>query len=252
MYKLMIIENANIIENHLRDKLISFVKNMGKGDKSAMLLKGNLKIDNQEYLLNLACDCEVVILKADPGEEKAVLSFAKYLRKRTGYTDIVFVANDVKYATSGYDVDATAYLTSDNYEENIENTLKKVVSSLSKKNMTCVVVEYDGEIVRIPCRDIRYLESSKNIVNIYTEYGLFKDRRKLNEYDNVLNELPNYLRIHQSFAVNLTYCYKFERSGITMFDGTFLPISRSRYNAAHKVISEFAKHIILYEDIFET
>lgn len=251
MYKIMVIESSSMIEHYIMKLKPIFLDNFKQGTQSRMLLRGNLRTDAKEYLLDIAHDCEIVVLRADTGEEPIILELARRLREMTTFTEIIIVANDSRYAASGYEVDAIAYLPLSNYEEKMERIIAKAVQTISKKNMICILVEYDREIVRIPCRDIRYIESNKNIVSIHTEYGAFKDRRKLSEYESVLTEIPNYLRIHQSFAVNLTYCHKFERAGVTLFDGTFLPISRSRYNMVYEMLSEFAKHIVLYGEILE-
>ncbi|MCR1865359.1 LytTR family transcriptional regulator DNA-binding domain-containing protein [Murimonas intestini] len=80
--------------------------------------------------------------------------------------------------------------------------------------------------------EILYMKSDNKITTIYTDHDSFMARITLNEMEH-----PHFVRIHNSYLVNIRYITKIRRYKATLADGTQLPIGQTRYKSIQKQIS---------------
>ena len=64
-----------------------------------------------------------------------------------------------------------------------------------------------------------------------------KIRSKLNEFLDEIED--NFLRAHQSFAVNMAYIKKLEHTEVELTNGDRIPISRSKYKEAKEKLIHY-------------
>lgn len=157
---------------------------------------------------------------------------AKNVRAYTEESFVVFVTAYIDYSLEGYQVGASRYILKNNL--NFREQIYECMDAITKK-MKCFLTRkifrfQEGE-KKIRIENILYIESKLhklefNILEhglaIYTMYGT------LNELENELEEYP-FLRIHQSFLVNLKYIKCVTGYKVVLSNGQELTVPRARY-----------------------
>ena len=157
---------------------------------------------------------------------------AKNVRAYTEESFVVFVTAYIDYSLEGYQVGASRYILKNNL--NFREQIYECMDAITKK-MKCFLTRkifrfQEGE-KKIRIENILYIESKlhKLEFNIlehglatYTMYGT------LNELENELEEYP-FLRIHQSFLVNLKYIKCVTGYNVVLSNGQELTVPRARY-----------------------
>ena len=157
---------------------------------------------------------------------------AKNVRAYTEESFVVFVTAYIDYSLEGYQVGASRYILKNNL--NFREQIYECMDAITKK-MKCFLTRkifrfQEGE-KKIRIENILYIESKlhKLEFNIlehglatYTMYGT------LNEFENELEEYP-FLRIHQSFLVNLKYIKCVTGYKVVLSNGQELTVPRARY-----------------------
>ena len=76
--------------------------------------------------------------------------------------------------------------------------------------------------------DIIYIETNKHKNLFVTKEGTYSIYRKMGELEEELSEY-DFLRIHQSFLVNMRYIEKISSYVMTLTTGTQLSVPKARY-----------------------
>lgn len=94
------------------------------------------------------------------------------------------------------------------------------------ENQNALYVSFRSCTRKIKASDIYYVESIRKKAILYHIDGKEETMQKLSEIEK---QLPQYfLRIHQSFLVNMNYINSLSASQLEMADGKILSISRSK------------------------
>lgn len=101
----------------------------------------------------------------------------------------------------------------------------KVTSKLKLKNAI------------IKLSDIYYIESDRRLVHVHTRNTTYSDYVKLNEVEENLDN--NFLRVHQSYIVNMDKIRLVQGDRITLYNNVIIPISRSRIKEIPEIINKY-------------
>lgn len=93
-------------------------------------------------------------------------------------------------------------------------------------------------------RDLIYVENDKHKQIFYTDKGCFTIYRKLNDIEEDLKSY-GFLRIHQSFLVNMEYIQKISSYVLTLKDGLTFSVPKARYGT---VKTEYANYLKRFGD----
>lgn len=104
-----------------------------------------------------------------------------------------------------------------------------------KDNLTVQFRFVEGEL-KLNVEDIIYIETNKHRNLFYTNSGTYSIYRKLNEIEQEFNGM-DFLRIHQSFLVNMRYIEKISSYVLRLTTGEELSVPKSRYQNVKKVYS---------------
>lgn len=99
------------------------------------------------------------------------------------------------------------------------------------------VIMAEDNIRVLNTKDILYIESQAHYLCIYMIEESIKIRSKLNEFLEGIEE--NFLRVHQSFAVNMAYIKRLEHAEIELTNGNRIPISRSKHKEAKEKLINY-------------
>lgn len=163
------------------------------------------------------------------------ITTAKKIREISKDVFIVFVTAYVNYTLEGYKVDAIRYLLKDlKKEENFRNSINECMDAIIEK-MNYVVVKkqfhFQEGTKQISLDRILYIESRlhklefhimENDMKVYTIYDT------LNHLEQELAE-NDFVRVHQSYLVNLKYIKGVVRYKAVLINGMELTIPKARY-----------------------
>jgi two-component system response regulator LytT len=173
----------------------------------------------------------IVFLDINMHEIDGIMA-AKNIREVSKEMFIVFVTAYVNYTLEGYKVDAIRYLLKDNnnFKDTIEECLYAIIEKL---NYTIVKKEFNFNegMKEISLERLLYIESRlhklefhvmEDVMKIYTMY------ETLNTLEDKLED-NDFVRIHQSYLVNLKYIKSVTRYKAVLTNGIELTIPKARY-----------------------
>lgn len=155
------------------------------------------------------------------------LMLAGKIRENYGEVPIVLVTAFINYALEGYKVRASRFLLKDDlkktFPECMDHIISRMVHKRERMNFSCV----EGE-VNLKLADILYIEVSGHKSTIFLKgecyhiYETMEDiEKRLKPYD--------FLRVHQSYLVNLKHIRKIKNYNLTLDTGQEITIPKSRY-----------------------
>lgn len=174
----------------------------------------------------------IVFLDINMNEVNGV-TVAKEIRKISRNTFIVFVTAYVDYALEGYKIDVIRYLLKDN--SSIRNAIRECMDAIVEK-MDYVVVKkeftfHEGGCKAVSLERLLYIESKLHKL----EFHIMEDSLKTYTMYATLNEVEKdlenmgFIRVHQSFLVNLKYIKDVIRYKVVLANGIELAIPKARY-----------------------
>lgn len=161
------------------------------------------------------------------------ITVAKEIRKISRDTYIVFVTAYVDYALEGYKIDVIRYLLKDN--SSIQNAVRECMDAIIEK-MNYVVVKkeftfQEGGRKEVSLERLLYIESKLHKL----EFHVMEDSLKIYTMYATLNDIERdlensgFIRVHQSFLVNLKYVINVFRYKAILSNGEELVIPKARY-----------------------
>lgn len=175
------------------------------------------------------------------------ITTAKKIRERGINSYIVFVTAYIDYSLEGYKVGAVRYLLKNGYnlqaamEECLDAILEKKRENNARKKfpfkegqtevLFAQILYVESKLHRL---EFHILENEK--IRIYTMYGT------MNELEEEL-ELYHFVRVHQSYLVNLQYIRQVARYKVTLYDDETLSIPKVRYKEVQAVFVAYKGEI---------
>ncbi len=157
---------------------------------------------------------------------------AKAIRMISKEIFIVFVTAYVDYTLEGYKVDAIRYLLkgSNNFKSTINECMEAVID---KMNYAVIkkAFHFNESKKEISLDRLLYIESKLHKL----EFHIMEQNMKIYTMYETLNELEqelkhyNFVRIHQSFLVNMKYINRVFRYKTILSNGIELIIPKARY-----------------------
>ena len=176
-------------------------------------------------------DYDILLLDIEMADMDGV-TMARQIRRENETVQIVFITGYSDYIAEGYDVAALHYLMKPVHPKKLFQVLDRAGESL-RKNERVLILELSGETVRIPLREIRYLDVDKNYVTIHARTD-FTLKRTLGEFEPLLDE--SFFRTGRSCILNLSYIQRVTKTDVYLSDGTVLPLPRGQYEPLNRAI----------------
>lgn len=159
---------------------------------------------------------------------------------------IVIVTAYMSYSLEGYKISPTRYLIKG--DKSFEQSLEECVDAILKNmnyGITKLAFRFKEGEKELPVDNIIYIESDLHTIIFHVA------RCKKRQYTmmSTLNEIENrmegcdFLRIHQSFLVNLKHVKKIRRYVAEMDNGEELSIPRAKYHAVKEAYVEYKGEI---------
>lgn len=176
-------------------------------------------------------DYDILLLDIEMGEMDGV-SLAKRLRRENETLQIVFITGYSDYISEGYEVAALHYLMKPVKEDKLLAVLDRAAERLRKAERV-MTLESGGETVRVPLRQIRYIDVRLNYATVHAKEN-YTVKKPLGEIAAALDE--RFYRVGRSAIVNLTYVSRVTKTDIYLDDGTAVPLPRGAYEGVNRAI----------------
>ena len=189
----------------------------------------------------------VQAMKELPGEEVDLLfldiqmpgmdgvTLARRLRQRDGQLVIIFITAFSDHMDQGYDVGALHYLLKPITREKLFPVLDRAVEHL-RRNERALLIASQGETVRIPLYEIRYVESRLNYVTVHAARE-YRFKMPLKEIEGMLD--GRFFRAGRSLLINLARIRRIARGEVELLDGEILPLPRGAYEPLNRAFIEY-------------
>ena len=209
--------------------------------------RNSLCYDIEKYLGDINCEAELLIYEKSETLAGELSSFkhnevriafldiympglngievAKKIRETDNDMVIIFTTSSPYHGLDGYSVKAFQYLVKPVHYTKLKETLDDCIEIFAD-SLRYIEVIADKVPVRIPMKDIIYIEIMAHYGLIYTPAGIIKSRFTLDEMEKQLAG-DAFLRTHRSFIVNMRYVKRVTDTDFLMKIGGPVPIRRT-------------------------
>lgn len=164
------------------------------------------------------------------------VTVGKLLREELGDngTQVLYISAHTKYAMELFDVRPLNFLTKPLDEHKLSDCVTQALELAPKLDMALTIF-INKQAMRIPTREIRYLESYNKRLTIHTVHGDCTCTQRLADLFAQLPQ-PDFFQIHQSFVVNDRYVRRIHYDHLSLDDGTQLSISQNYRKQVRQLI----------------
>lgn len=239
MISIAICDDELQFQKILKGMVARYMRQLGIAYYLKMFDSGNELVDY------CAAEHELTVIFLDISmDEIDGIETAKRIRAMSEDVYIVFVTAYIKYSLEGYKVNAIRYLIKG--DKNFEQSLEECIDAILEKiefNTRTIEFEFREGRKEIPVDSIVYMGSSVHTVSFYMQ-GSRKHKKKytmtalLNDVEKML-EGYNFLRIHQSYLVNLKHVKTMKSYQAIMDNGAVLPIPRAKFRTLKEKFIEY-------------
>ena len=155
------------------------------------------------------------------------LEMAGQIKAEYPKVHIVLVTAYMNYALDGYKVKASRFLLKDDLDQTLQECMDDILREIRREDR---VVEFSFVEGNVPLRvdNIIYIETSKHKNVFYTKDQTFSIYRKMDDLEKDLEGM-DFVRIHQSFLINMRYIDKISSYVMTLTTGKEISVPKSRY-----------------------
>ena len=202
-------------------------------DRSGHLLELSQFVSAENLLFEYddKSGCDILLLDIEMGSMDGV-ALAKRLRREDETVQIVFVTGYSDYISEGYEVAALHYLMKPVQEDKLFAVLDRAVERLHKAERV-LTLELGRETVRVPLRQIRYVDVHLNYVTVHAKMD-YTVKKPLGDIAAALDE--RFYRVGRSAIVNLTCVSRVTKTDIYLDDGAAVPLPRGAYEGVNRAI----------------
>ena len=172
---------------------------------------------------------------------------ARKLRNRGCKAQIIFLTSYEDYVYEAFEVNAIQYLIKeDTSKDKFEKVFLKAVEMVTDSKKELFPVKFDGKITMISISEILYFEIWKRVVTVY--YGEGKSAKFYSSIDQLESELSmkDFVRVHRSYLVNLTYIEMFHHQSIKLKTGAIIPVGVTYLESLKKRLSDYISRFHIY------
>lgn len=189
-------------------------------------------VSAEEFLFCLGDESfDILLLDIEMGRMDGV-SMARELRKVNDAIQIIFITGYSEYISEGYEVAALHYLLKPVGREKLFAVLDRAGAAL-RKNERALTLGLAGETVRVPLRQIRFIDVRSNYATVHAQED-YTLKKPLTELAAHLDE--RFYRLGRSAVVNLRYVSRVTRTDVFLTTGEAIPLPRGSYEGINRAI----------------
>ena len=194
-------------------------------------LKAELSAFNKADTIpeNMLASCEIAFFDIDfDGENYNGIDVARRLRAVNKKAILFFATNFIDYAPAGYEVQAFRYILKRDRSIVLERYVMQAIEQIADEREFLSIS--DGEqSIDFLLDDILYMDVLGHEVVIHRNECTHTLTTSLSSLEEQLQKC-GFLRIHNSYLVNMRYIQKYRSRECILTDGTVLPTSERNYS----------------------
>lgn len=169
---------------------------------------------------------EIIITEIGVEEENGI-GAAKQVKELFGDVKMICMASTLENTEDIFEADPVYLLVKPIKREKLYEAVDRAIEQLEESEAASVTLISKSFIARVKTEDIYYVESERRILTVHCKEEDIKVNMKLSDMEE---QLPEYfLRVHQSYLVNMKQIRFFSSKGAELTDGSVIPVSRPRY-----------------------
>ncbi len=237
MLKIAICDDEKYHRENLRDHLLDCAKERDLGCEVILYESGKQLLDlGIEIMQYSALYLDINMDDMDG------IALAKLLRECSKDIPIIFVTAFIAHTLDGYTVNALRYILKgrDDFHKMVDESLEAIMDRLNyqiaKHNF-----QFPNGPRAISLDRVLYIESRLHQLEIHVmedEMKYYALQGKLSEIEKSL-EPYEFLRVHQSYLVNMKYIKEIYRYRTVLTNLQELPIPKARFKEVHNKYIEF-------------
>lgn len=236
MIKIAICDDEEYYRNFLKKQISAYMRKRLLCFTIEIFNDGKAFIDLGVAIL----EYDIVFLDIDMKEMDGIKT-GKKIREFSRSINIVFVTAFISYSLEGYTVNAIRYIlkNSNNFSGILTECMDTILEKMNHKSETVKYWFIEGG-KEIDVEKILYVESRLHKLTFYVTgseiltYSLYK---KMDEIEQDL-EHYGFVRVHQSYLVNMKYVRAVKHYTVTLDNGMDILVSRSKYKVVKNKFTE--------------
>ena len=174
------------------------------------------------------------------------LETARHIRQNSKDVFIVFVTAFANYTLDGYKVDAIRYILKNN--DSLQDSIYECMDAIQDKMNYKVIwkeFNFNEGYRKISLEQLLYVESRLHKLEFYVMEDTLEKYTLYEKLDVLETELANdsFIRIHQSFLVNMKYIKSINRYVAHLNNGIDLDIPKARYKYVEEMFVAYKGEI---------
>lgn len=182
-----------------------------------------------------AAGYDVLLLDIEMGRMNGV-ELAQQVRKTNRGVSIIFVTGYMDYISDGYDVEALHYLLKPVTPLKLAAVLDRAEQRLQSAEKA-LLIPCDGENVRIPLCDIRYIEADGNYITVYAGGKSYLTRMTLASAEKEVGD--GFFRAGRSCIINLRFVLRTGKTSAVLKTGETVPLPRGAYEQLNRALINY-------------
>lgn len=172
------------------------------------------------------------------------MDIAGFLNENDSNTILIFVTSHdaLVYRTFAYK--PFAFLRKTHLSEDLKEAAGRIAGELDRRRRELLLTK-GSEVCKLKIKDIVYIESDGNYVEVVTRTDRIRYRGTMTEMENELSA-KGFLRCHKGYLVNPEHLVRFKSNGLEMRCGgeqtVEIPVSRSYEKEVRRKIVESVRH----------
>lgn len=162
------------------------------------------------------------------------ITTAQEIRGFDEAAEIIFITSTSEFAYESYGVHALNYLLKPVGREQLFNLLDKIHQQ-EQRPQDALTLKTGTTIIRVPFANLVYVEVIRKRLYFHLINNEVREvMGALKDYENLLLERPEFMRVHRSYIVNMLQAAEFAPTYIRTFANEILPVSRLLYPQLQK------------------
>ena len=179
---------------------------------------------------------DIIIMEVRAEEENGI-SAAKQAQEIFGDVKVIFSTGTLECAEDIFEANPVYLLAKPIRQEKLLEAVERAIEQIEEGEAASVTLISKSFIARVKAEDIWYMESERRVLTVHTREEDIRVNMKLGDLEE---RLPEYfVRVHQSYLVNMKQIRVFSAKGTELTDGRVIPVSRPRYAKAKDLFLQY-------------
>ncbi len=176
------------------------------------------------------------LLISDIRMQKSGIDLAKELLKYKPDLPIIFMSGYMQYVEDIFQIHPAYFLLKPVTENRLKTAISRALAP-QNANPYHVTLQSGSKLVKLDLNSIQFVESHKRLL-VFN--GLCNKETLYMKMNDWILEAPDFfIRIHQSYCVNIYYIESFSEKGVVLRNNITLPVSQKRYRETKEKILRF-------------